>query len=99
MRKRILSNRRLRYSDFCYWSQKRAIEDHFKSNTQLEIALRSKGKNEITNIGKNILPHGIECVFVRQKEKLGLGHAVLCVERVVGNETFCITFSGRFFNI
>ena len=81
---------------------KRAIEDHFDGNNELELALRSKGKNEMADMVKNILPEGIECVFVRQREQLGLGHAVLCAERVVGNEPFAllladdfITYSGK----
>ena len=45
---------------------------------------------------KNILPKGIECVFVRQKEQLGLGHAVLCAERVVGNEPFALLLADDF---
>ena len=45
---------------------------------------------------KNILPDGIECVFVRQKEQLGLGHAVLCAERVVGNEPFALLLADDF---
>ena len=67
---------------------KRAIEDHFDGNNELELALRKKGKNEMADMVKNILPEGIECVFVRQKEQLGLGHAVLCAERFVGSEPF-----------
>ena len=59
---------------------KRAIEDHFDGNNELDFAQRSKGKNEMADMVKNILPDGIECVFVRQKEQLGLGHAVLCAE-------------------
>jgi len=45
---------------------------------------------------KNILPEGVECVFVRQKEQLGLGHAVLCAERVVGNEPFALLLADDF---
>jgi len=75
---------------------KRAIEDHFDGNNELELALRSKGKNEMANMVKNILPEGIECVFVRQKEQLGLGHAVLCAERVVGNEPFALLLADDF---
>ena len=45
---------------------------------------------------KNILPKGIECVFVRQKEQLGLGHSVLCAERVVGNEPFALLLADDF---
>ncbi|MDB3882574.1 UTP--glucose-1-phosphate uridylyltransferase GalU [Amylibacter sp.] len=75
---------------------KRAIEDHFDGNNELELVLRSKGKNEMANMVKNILPDGIECVFVRQKEQLGLGHAVLCAERVVGNEPFALLLADDF---
>ena len=75
---------------------KRAIEDHFDGNNELELALRSNGKNEMADMVKNILPEGIECVFVRQKEQLGLGHAVLCAERVVGNEPFALLLADDF---
>ena len=75
---------------------KRAIEDHFDGNNELELALRAKGKNEMADIVKNILPEGIECIFVRQKEQLGLGHAVLCAERVVGNEPFALLLADDF---
>jgi UTP--glucose-1-phosphate uridylyltransferase len=75
---------------------KRAIEDHFDSNNELEMALRSKGKNKIADMVQNILPKGIECIFVRQAEQLGLGHAVLCAERVVGNEPFALLLADDF---
>ena len=75
---------------------KRAIEDHFDGNNELELALRLKGKNEMADMVKNILPEGIECVFVRQKEQLGLGDAVLCAERVVGNEPFALLLADDF---
>ncbi|MDC0983396.1 UTP--glucose-1-phosphate uridylyltransferase GalU [Amylibacter sp.] len=75
---------------------KRAIEDHFDGNNELELALRSMGKNAMADMVKNILPEGIECVFVRQKEQLGLGHAVLCAERVVGNEPFALLLADDF---
>ena len=75
---------------------KRAIEDHFDGNNELELALRLKGKNKMADMVKNILPEGIECVFVRQKEQLGLGHAVLCAERVVGNEPFALLLADDF---
>ena len=58
--------------------------------------MRSKGKSEIADMVKNILPEGIECIFVRQKEQLGLGHAVLCAERVVGNEPFALLLADDF---
>ncbi len=75
---------------------KRAIEDHFDGNNELELALRLKGKNQMADMVKNILPEGIECVFVRQREQLGLGHAVLCAERVVGNEPFALLLADDF---
>jgi len=75
---------------------KRAIEDHFDSNNELENALRFKGKNEMADMVKNILPKGVECIFVRQSEQLGLGHAVLCAERVVGNEPFALLLADDF---
>tara|TARA_B110000977_G_scaffold200799_1_gene292657 strand:- start:1203 stop:2030 length:828 start_codon:yes stop_codon:yes gene_type:complete len=75
---------------------KRAIEDHFDGNSELEAALRSKGKNEMADKVKNILPKGVECIFVRQPEQLGLGHAVLCAERVVGNEPFALLLADDF---
>lgn len=75
---------------------KRAIEDHFDNNTELEMALRSAGKDEQANMVKNILPDGVECIFVRQSEQLGLGHAVLCAERVVGDEPFAVLLADDF---
>ena len=75
---------------------KRAIEDHFDSNNELEVALRLKGKNSMADMVKNILPEGVECIFVRQPEQLGLGHAVLCAERVVGNEPFALLLADDF---
>lgn len=75
---------------------KRAIEDHFDSNPELEAALRSKGKHEQADMVRNILPEGVECVFVRQPEQLGLGHAVLCAARVVGDEPFAVLLADDF---
>jgi UTP--glucose-1-phosphate uridylyltransferase len=69
---------------------KRAIEDHFDANLELENILYSKGKTKQAKMVRNILPAGIECIFVRQPSQLGLGHAVLCAERVVGNEPFAV---------
>jgi UTP--glucose-1-phosphate uridylyltransferase len=78
---------------------KRAIEDHFDNNQELEIALRAKGKHEQADMVKNILPEGIECIFVRQSEQLGLGHAVLCAERVVGDEPFAVLLADDFLTL
>lgn len=75
---------------------KRAIEDHFDNNQELETALRIKGKHKQANMVKNILPTGVECIFVRQAEQLGLGHAILCAERAVGNEPFAVLLADDF---
>lgn len=75
---------------------KRAIEDHFDNNQELEMALRKKGKNEQADMVKNIVPTGVECIFVRQAEQLGLGHAVLCAERAVGNDPFAVLLADDF---
>ena len=75
---------------------KRAIEDHFDNNNELEAALRSKGKIKMADMVKEILPKGVECIFVRQPEQLGLGNAVLCAERVVGNEAFALLLADDF---
>jgi len=76
---------------------KRAIEDYFDSNLELEIALRGKGREKEADMVRNILPPGVECIFVRQPEQLGLGDAVLCAERVVGDEPFVIVLADDFF--
>ena len=75
---------------------KRAIEDHFDNNQELEMALRAKGKAEQADMVKNILPEGVECIFVRQPEQLGLGHAVLCAERAVGDQPFAVLLADDF---
>ena len=75
---------------------KRAIEDHFDSNQELELALRARGKDEQADMVKNILPAGVECIFVRQPEQLGLGHAILCAERAIGNDAFAVLLADDF---
>ena len=75
---------------------KRAIEDHFDNNKELEMALRARGKDDQAEMVKNILPGGVECIFVRQPEQLGLGHAVLCAERAVGNDPFAVLLADDF---
>ena len=75
---------------------KRAIEDHFDANPELEAALHAKGKHEQANMVHNILPSGVECIFVRQAEQLGLGHAIMCAERVVSDEPFAVLLADDF---
>lgn len=69
---------------------KRAIEDHFDANPELERALRDKGQDDVADMVRNIVPEGVSCIFLRQPEALGLGHAVLCAEPVVGREPFVV---------
>jgi len=69
---------------------KRSIEDHFDSNFELEAKLAESGKHELLNMVKNILPHGVSCVYTRQAFPLGLGHAVLCAKNIVGDEPFAV---------
>jgi UTP--glucose-1-phosphate uridylyltransferase len=71
-------------------STKRAIEDHFDTHFELEHRLKSTQKNDLLNLVQNIVPEGVNCVYVRQPQALGLGHAVLCAEKVVGNEPFAV---------
>ena len=71
-------------------SSKRAIEDHFDKNFELEYELERKGKTELLRIVREVVPPHVTCVYVRQPEALGLGHAVLCARPVVGNEPFAV---------
>lgn len=71
-------------------SSKRAIEDHFDRNFELESVLEARHKDELLAVVKNILPKGVSCVYIRQPEALGLGHAVLCAKNVVGNNPFAV---------
>ena len=75
---------------------KRAIEDHFDANNELETMLRAKGKHVQADMVRNIIPAGVECIFVRQAEQLGLGHAVLCAERAVGGDPFAVLLADDF---
>ena len=69
---------------------KRAIEDHFDKAYELEAELEAKNKQELLQIVRNIKPSHVDCVYVRQAEPLGLGHAVLCAEKLVRDEPFAI---------
>ncbi len=71
-------------------SSKRAIEDHFDKNYELEAELEKKGKDDLLATVRGILPKGVSCAYVRQPEALGLGHAVLCAKAVVGDNPFAV---------
>jgi len=69
---------------------KRAIEDHFDKAYELESELTLKGKTELLDLVQGVLPAGCSCIYIRQAEPLGLGHAVLSARPVVGDEPFAI---------
>src|SRR5664279_1837205 len=69
---------------------KRAIEDHFDKAYELESELALKHKDEMLEFVQNLLPRNINCIYIRQSEALGLGHAVLCAKPVIGNEPFAV---------
>lgn len=71
-------------------SAKRAIEDHFDRNYELEMQLEQKEKTELLQALADIVPHDVRIISVRQGEALGLGHAVLCAKEVVGNDPFVV---------
>lgn len=79
-------------------SSKHAIENHFDSNFELEAKLAESGKNEWLEVVRNILPPGISCVYIRQQNPLGLGHAVLCAKNIIGNEPFAVILSDELLN-
>src|SRR5512141_2987962 len=69
---------------------KRAIEDHFDKAYELEMELELKSKTGLLEAAQSVTPPGITCIYIRQTEPLGLGHAVLCAEPVVGDEPFAV---------
>ncbi len=69
---------------------KRSIEDHFDKAYELESELEQRGKTEMLQYVRNLLPDGMKCVYIRQSEALGLGHAVLCAQPAIGNEPFAV---------
>ena len=75
---------------FVTGASKRAIEDHFDTDAELERALTESGKDDLLESIRNIVPAGVSCVYIRQGEPLGLGHAVLCARPAVGDEPFFV---------
>ena len=69
---------------------KRPIEDHFDMTFELEVALEKAGKQDLLDIVRHVKPDDMECIYVRQAQALGLGHAVLCGRRLIGNEPFAV---------
>jgi UTP--glucose-1-phosphate uridylyltransferase len=69
---------------------KRAIEDHYDTAYELESQLEASGKTALLNIARSVMPDDMTVSYVRQPRMLGLGHAVLCAEHLVGNEPFAV---------
>lgn len=75
---------------FVTGATKRAIEDHFDVDAELERALEDSGKDQMLQHVRDIVPANVNCVYIRQGTPLGLGHAVLCARPVVGDEPFYV---------
>ncbi|WP_186060191.1 UTP--glucose-1-phosphate uridylyltransferase GalU [Burkholderia gladioli] len=69
---------------------KRAIEDHFDKSYEVEAELEARGKEKLLELVRSIKPANVDCFYVRQPEALGLGHAVLCAEKLVGDNPFAV---------
>ncbi len=77
---------------------KRAIPDHFDMSYELEAELEASGKTEQLEQIRQITPEGVNCIYLRQRKALGLGHAVLCAESVIGNEPFAVVLADDLIN-
>ena len=69
---------------------KRAIEDHFDKAYELEAELEMRNKQELLRLVREVIPSHINCIYIRQVEPLGLGHAVLCAKPIVQDEPFAV---------
>jgi UTP--glucose-1-phosphate uridylyltransferase len=75
---------------FITGASKRAIEDHFDSDAELEKMLDTQGKSDLADQLRSVLPASATCIYIRQPAPLGLGHAVLCARPAVGDEPFFV---------
>lgn len=80
----------IRQMIFVTGRHKRSIEDHFDAAYELEAELEAGNKTALLDVVRSIKPDDMDCIFVRQPRALGLGHAVLCAENLVGNEPFAV---------
>lgn len=80
----------IRHMIFVTGRNKRAIEDHFDTAYELESELEATHKDELLALVRGMLPEDMDCSYVRQPRSLGLGHAVLCAQPLVGNEPFAV---------
>ncbi|RZT10108.1 UTP--glucose-1-phosphate uridylyltransferase [Duganella sp. CF402] len=75
---------------------KRAIEDHFDKAYELESELEAANKQQLLELVRNVIPKSVNCIYIRQSEPLGLGHAVLCARPVIGDEPFAVLLADDF---
>ncbi|MCW9013953.1 MAG: UTP--glucose-1-phosphate uridylyltransferase GalU [Gammaproteobacteria bacterium] len=75
---------------FIIGRNKRAIADHFDKAYELEVELEAKQKTKLLKLARDVVPDHVSCIFIRQAEALGLGHAVLCAAPAVGDEPFAV---------
>jgi len=80
----------IRHMVFVTGRNKRAIEDHFDTAYELETELEASGKQELLQLVRSLAPEDMDCSYVRQPRSLGLGHAVLCAQPLVGDEPFAV---------
>lgn len=80
----------IRHMIFVTGRNKRAIEDHFDTAYELESELEAGGKQELLALVRSLAPDDMDFSYVRQPRSLGLGHAVLCAQPIVGNEPFAV---------
>jgi UTP--glucose-1-phosphate uridylyltransferase len=80
----------IRHMIFVTGRSKRAIEDHFDTAYELENELEKAEKHALLALVRSVQPEDMQFAFVRQPRSLGLGHAVLCAEHLVGNEAFAV---------
>ena len=80
----------IRHMIFVTGRNKRAIEDHFDTAYELETELEAAQKLDLLALVRSVQPRDMDCSYVRQPRSLGLGHAVLCAEHLVGGEPFAV---------
>ena len=83
---------------FITGNSKQAIENHFDCNQELELALNASGEKDLLLMVKNIVPPNVSCIYIRQGAPLGLGHAILCAQPIVGNEPFFVHLADDLIN-
>ena len=78
---------------------KRAIEDHFDKAYELEAELEAARKVELLKLVQEVLPSSVNCIYIRQQQPLGLGHAVLCARPIVGDDPFAVILADDFMDV